>query len=36
MYWMVVVIGVLNFGYYLLCAKLYEYQNVKTISNGDL
>ncbi|KAM1342078.1 hypothetical protein ACFX2F_006454 [Malus domestica] len=23
-YWMVVVIGVLNFGYYLLCAKLYK------------
>ncbi|EXC33223.1 Nitrate excretion transporter 1 [Morus notabilis] len=26
-YWTVVVIGVLNFGYYLVCAKLYKYQN---------
>ncbi|KAF4382263.1 hypothetical protein G4B88_011592 [Cannabis sativa] len=25
-YWLFVVIGVLNFGYYLVCAKLYEYQ----------
>ncbi|KAK9940257.1 hypothetical protein M0R45_016925 [Rubus argutus] len=29
-YWMLVVIGVVNFGYYLVCAKLYEYQNVKS------
>ncbi|KAI5338967.1 hypothetical protein L3X38_018239 [Prunus dulcis] len=28
-YWMLVVVGVLNFGYYLVCAKLYKYQNVK-------
>ncbi|POO01556.1 Proton-dependent oligopeptide transporter [Trema orientale] len=27
-YWTVVVLGVLNFGYYLICAKLYKYQNV--------
>ncbi|ONI00499.1 hypothetical protein PRUPE_6G091800 [Prunus persica] len=27
-YWMVVVIGVLNFGYYLSCAQLYKHQNV--------
>ncbi|KAJ4979689.1 hypothetical protein NE237_010469 [Protea cynaroides] len=27
-FWMVVVIGVGNFGYYLVCAKLYKYQNV--------
>ncbi|ONI17109.1 hypothetical protein PRUPE_3G138100 [Prunus persica] len=28
-YWMLVVVGVLNFGYYLVCGKLYKYQNVK-------
>ncbi|KAB2614854.1 protein NRT1/ PTR FAMILY 2.7-like [Pyrus ussuriensis x Pyrus communis] len=28
-YWMLAVLGVINFGYYLLCAKLYRYQNVK-------
>lgn len=28
-YWMLVVVGVLNFGYYLVCAKLYKYRNVK-------
>ncbi|KAM5583921.1 protein NRT1/ PTR FAMILY 2.7-like [Rosa sericea] len=28
-YWMLVVIGVVNFGYYLVCAKLYKYQNVQ-------
>ncbi|XP_042475754.1 protein NRT1/ PTR FAMILY 2.7-like [Macadamia integrifolia] len=27
-YWMLVVIGVANFGYYLTCARLYKYQNV--------
>ncbi|GMN24538.1 hypothetical protein TIFTF001_000601 [Ficus carica] len=26
-YWMLVVIGVLNFGYFLVCAKLYRYQH---------
>ncbi|XP_043701386.1 protein NRT1/ PTR FAMILY 2.7-like [Telopea speciosissima] len=26
-FWMLVVIGVANFGYYLTCAKLYKYQN---------
>ncbi|KAK6926850.1 LOW QUALITY PROTEIN: hypothetical protein RJ641_008569 [Dillenia turbinata] len=26
-YWLVLVIGVLNFFYFLLCAKLYKYQN---------
>ncbi|CAL9017562.1 unnamed protein product [Prunus brigantina] len=28
-YWMLVVVGVLNFGYYLVCASLYKYQNVE-------
>ncbi|XP_043701387.1 protein NRT1/ PTR FAMILY 2.7-like isoform X1 [Telopea speciosissima] len=27
-YWMLVVIGVANFGYYLTCARLYKYQNI--------
>ncbi|KAB2614853.1 protein NRT1/ PTR FAMILY 2.6-like [Pyrus ussuriensis x Pyrus communis] len=27
-YWMLAVLGVINFGYYLVCAKLYKYQNV--------
>ncbi|KAM2057060.1 hypothetical protein ACFX16_029796 [Malus domestica] len=35
-YWMLAVLGVINFGYYLLCAKLYRYQNVKGAdSNPD-
>ncbi|XP_040994156.1 protein NRT1/ PTR FAMILY 2.7-like [Juglans microcarpa x Juglans regia] len=28
-YWALVVVGVLNFGYYLLCSCLYKYQNVE-------
>ncbi|XP_050139591.1 protein NRT1/ PTR FAMILY 2.6-like isoform X4 [Malus sylvestris] len=28
-YWMLAVLGVINFGYYLVCSKLYKYQNVK-------
>ncbi|KAF3966041.1 hypothetical protein CMV_009823 [Castanea mollissima] len=28
-YWLLVVVGVLNFGYYLVCAYLYKYQNVE-------
>ncbi|KAB2606758.1 protein NRT1/ PTR FAMILY 2.3-like [Pyrus ussuriensis x Pyrus communis] len=28
-YWMLAVVGVINFGYYLVCAKFYKYQNVK-------
>eukprot|EP00257_Ricinus_communis_P022895 XP_015582750.1 protein NRT1/ PTR FAMILY 2.7 isoform X1 [Ricinus communis] len=28
-YWLMVVIGVINFGYFLVCAKLYKYQNVE-------
>ncbi|XP_050222578.1 protein NRT1/ PTR FAMILY 2.7 [Mercurialis annua] len=30
-YWVLVVIGVANFGYYLVCAKLYTYQNVHDV-----
>ncbi|KAI3723968.1 hypothetical protein L2E82_35732 [Cichorium intybus] len=29
-YWVLSVIGVVNFGYYLVCARLYKYQNVLT------
>ncbi|XP_022731455.1 protein NRT1/ PTR FAMILY 2.7-like [Durio zibethinus] len=28
-YWILTVVGVLNFGYYLGCARLYKYQNVE-------
>ncbi|KAB1226110.1 Protein NRT1/ PTR FAMILY 2.7 [Morella rubra] len=28
-YWALVVVGVINFGYYLVCACLYKYQNVE-------
>ncbi|KAA0033941.1 protein NRT1/ PTR FAMILY 2.7-like [Cucumis melo var. makuwa] len=28
-YWMISVIGVINFGYYLVCARCYKYQNVE-------
>ncbi|XWS71780.1 hypothetical protein CRYUN_Cryun03dG0168000 [Craigia yunnanensis] len=28
-YWTFVVLGLLNFGYYLVCAKLYKYQNLE-------
>ncbi|KAI5322195.1 hypothetical protein L3X38_031267 [Prunus dulcis] len=34
-YWMVVVIGVLNFGYYLSCAQLYKHQNVSEGVEGS-
>ncbi|KAK7840107.1 protein nrt1/ ptr family 2.7 [Quercus suber] len=27
-YWMLLVVGVINFGYYLICARFYRYQNV--------
>ncbi|XP_057955926.1 protein NRT1/ PTR FAMILY 2.7 [Malania oleifera] len=29
-YWMLTVAGVLNFGYFLACARLYNYRNVET------
>lgn len=32
-YWLLVVLGVLNFGYYLVCARFYKYQNV--VNDGD-
>jgi len=28
-YWAVVVVGVVNFFYYLVCSSLYKYQNVE-------
>ena len=34
-YWMLAVLGVVNFGYYLICAKMFKYQNVED-SNGPL
>ena len=27
-YWMLLVVGVVNFGYYLICARFYRYRNV--------
>ncbi|XP_030925047.1 protein NRT1/ PTR FAMILY 2.7-like [Quercus lobata] len=27
-YWMLLVVGVINFGYYLICARFYRYRNV--------
>lgn len=32
-YWVMVGIGVLNFGYFLGCAKLYKYQNVEKVAD---
>ncbi|KAJ4978039.1 hypothetical protein NE237_008819 [Protea cynaroides] len=34
-FWMLVVIGVANFGYYLVCAKLYKYQIVGSDSENQ-
>lgn len=34
-YWMVSVIGVINFGYYLVCARGYKYQNVENGVKDD-
>ncbi|XP_004295993.1 PREDICTED: protein NRT1/ PTR FAMILY 2.7-like [Fragaria vesca subsp. vesca] len=34
-YWMLVIIGVVNFGYYLVCARLYRYQNVKDTNDSS-
>ncbi|KAL2471250.1 Protein NRT1/PTR FAMILY 2.7 [Abeliophyllum distichum] len=36
MYWVVAVLGVINFGYYLLCACLYEYKNVETVETDQI
>ncbi|XP_042476291.1 protein NRT1/ PTR FAMILY 2.6-like [Macadamia integrifolia] len=32
-FWMLVVLGVANFGYYLTCARLYKYQNIDNSSS---
>lgn len=34
-YWLVSVIGVINFGYYLVCATWYKYQNVEIVVEDD-
>ncbi|KAK4441141.1 protein NRT1/ PTR FAMILY 2.7 [Sesamum alatum] len=34
-YWVVVVIGVFNFGYYVVCSWLYKYKNVGVEEAGD-
>ncbi|PRQ33781.1 putative nitrate-transporting ATPase [Rosa chinensis] len=34
-YWMLVVVGVINFGYYLVCTNLYKYQNVSDADSSD-
>ncbi|XP_057479330.1 protein NRT1/ PTR FAMILY 2.7-like [Actinidia eriantha] len=33
-YWMLVAVGVLNFGYYIVCAKLYKYRNLEMVEDG--
>ncbi|KAJ4977707.1 hypothetical protein NE237_008487 [Protea cynaroides] len=35
LFWMLVVIGAANFGYYLVCANLYKYQNVGSDSENQ-
>lgn len=34
-YWVLFVIGVVNFGYYLVCAWLYKYQGVEEVEEDD-
>ncbi|KAA0033943.1 protein NRT1/ PTR FAMILY 2.6-like [Cucumis melo var. makuwa] len=34
-YWTISVIGVINFGYYLACARYYKYQNVENNVEDD-
>ncbi|XP_059660643.1 protein NRT1/ PTR FAMILY 2.6-like [Cornus florida] len=34
-YWMLTVVGVLNFGYHLVCARLYKYRNVEKIEDDN-
>lgn len=34
-YWMLVVIGTLNFGFYVVCAWLYKYQNIGEDDNSS-
>ncbi|KAL8146222.1 hypothetical protein AgCh_004094 [Apium graveolens] len=33
-YWVLVLIGVINFSYYLACASLYKYQNVQKVEEN--
>lgn len=33
-YWVLVLIGVMNFCYYLVCASLYKYQNVNKVEEN--
>ncbi|PSS05072.1 Protein NRT1/ PTR FAMILY 2.3 like [Actinidia chinensis var. chinensis] len=33
-YWVLVAVGVLNFGYYIVCAKLYKYRNLEMVEDG--
>ncbi|KVI07903.1 protein NRT1/ PTR FAMILY 2.7-like [Cynara cardunculus var. scolymus] len=34
-YWVLTAIGIANFGYYLVCASLYRYQNVEKVELTD-
>ncbi|KAG4191769.1 hypothetical protein ERO13_A07G115500v2 [Gossypium hirsutum] len=34
-YWMLTVVGMLNFGYYLACSRSYKYQNVEKRVDAD-
>ncbi|XP_059660642.1 protein NRT1/ PTR FAMILY 2.7-like [Cornus florida] len=34
-YWMLVVVGVLNFGYYLVCARSYKYTSVEKVEDDN-
>ncbi|KAL6967367.1 hypothetical protein U1Q18_033177 [Sarracenia purpurea var. burkii] len=34
-FWMLVAVGVANFGYYLVCAILYKYRNLETEDGGS-
>ncbi|WVZ98001.1 hypothetical protein U9M48_043494 [Paspalum notatum var. saurae] len=36
LYWLLTVMAVINFGNYLLCAKLYKYQNCRRLEPGQL
>ncbi|KAI3929817.1 hypothetical protein MKX01_025985 [Papaver californicum] len=35
MFWLLVVIGVINFGYFLICSILYNYQNPIKVDDSD-
>lgn len=36
LYWVVAVLGVINFGYYLACACLYEYKNIDKAETDEM